>query len=270
LLSALLFWFYVMLERRSARPFIPPELFGNRTFVAASVNGVCTGMIFFGILAFVPLFSQAVVGGSATGAGSVVTPLLLTWVTFSVVLGRLLRRIGFQKPVFCGMLLLIMGTGILAELSSNPPRTAMVISMICIGAGMGLNALPMLMAVQSAVQRDLLGIATSATQFFRSIGGAIGVAILGSRLSIVVTRSLEQYPNSETAKLLRNPQALAHSGPGFNAAGLQAVHDILYSGLHSAFFVAFVFSLVAFCSAFLVPRELEGILAEVQAPPILE
>jgi EmrB/QacA subfamily drug resistance transporter len=270
LLSALLFWFYVMLERRSGQPFIPPELFSNRTFVAASVNGVCTGMIFFGILAFVPLFSQAVVGRSATGAGSVVTPLLLTWVTFSVILGRLLRRIGFQKPVFCGMLLLIVGTGILAELGGNPPRIAMVISMICIGAGMGFNALPMLMAVQSAVQRDLLGIATSATQFFRSIGGAIGVAIMGSRLSSVVTRALEQHPNSETAKLLRNPQALSHSGPGFNAAGLQAFHDVLYSGLHSAFFVAFVFSLIAFCSAFLVPRQLEEILPEVQTPPILE
>ncbi len=272
LLSVLLFWFYVMLERKSKRPFIPPELFGNKTFVAASVNGICIGMIFFGVLAFVPLFSQAVVGRSATGAGRVITPLLLTWVSFSIILGRLLRRIGFQKPVFCGMLLLIVGTAILAELGSNPPRASIVISMICIGAGLGFNALPMLMAVQCAVPRDLLGIATSATQFFRSIGGAVGLAIMGSRLSSVVTRALQRNPDSEIARLLRNPQVLAHAGQDVNTGSAQILHDILYSGLHSAFFVAFVFSLVAFLSAFLVPRETEMMLAEteVEVPPILE
>jgi EmrB/QacA subfamily drug resistance transporter len=272
LLSVMLFWLYVALERKSKHPFIPPKLFGSKTFLAASANGICIGMIFFGVLVFVPLFSQAVVGRSATGAGSVITPLLLTWVSFSIILGRLLRRVGFRKPVFCGMLLLIMGTLVLAELGSNPSRTSIVISMICIGAGLGLNALPMLMAVQCAVPRDLLGIATSATQFFRSIGGAIGVAIMGSRLSSSVTRAVQRNPDSEIARLLRNPQTLAQSGQAATADNAKILHDILYNALHSAFFVAFIFSLIAFLSAFLVPREIEKMLqeSEVEVPPILE
>ncbi|MBI4457129.1 MAG: MFS transporter [Acidobacteria bacterium] len=253
--SALLFLLYLRLEKKSERPFIPPELFRHKMFVAASVNGVCIGMIFFGVIAFVPLFAQAVLGRSATEAGSAITPVLLTWVCSSVIMGRLWRHVGFRRPVFCGMALLVLGTAMVVRLGGTASRSSMILSMICIGAGMGLNALPMLMAVQSTVPRDFFGIATSATQFFRNIGGAVGVAIMGSRLSSVLWRALHQRPDPELVKLFQHPEVLLDARSSVSATTLMVFRDTVAAGLQNAFFMVFMFSLFAFLSAFLVPKE---------------
>lgn len=255
-LACILFFFYLHLEKRSKSHFMPTDLFSNKIFVAGSANGACMGMVLFGVLAFVPLFAQGVQGKSATDAGRFITPVLLTWVFFSILMGYILKYTGFQKPVMIGMLLLIAGTGILTVMGQEPSPLTMAVAMICIGAGMGCNALPMLLAVQSAVPRQSLGIATSALQFFRSIGGAVGVAIMGSRFSTVVFGALEKRPNPELAALLRNPEVLLHTGdPGSNAGSMHLFRDILAAGLESAFFMALVFSVIGLVSAFLIPRE---------------
>lgn len=272
LLSALLFWFYVRLERRSERPFVPPELFTSRMFIAASATSLCIGMVFFGVIAFLPLFAQAVLGRSATEAGSTITPALLTWVCFSVLMGRFLRSVGFRRPVFVGMLLLVVGTASVARFGNATSKNAMIFSMICVGAGMGLNTLPMLIGVQSEVARDLLGIATSAVQFFRSIGGAVGVAIMGSRLSSVISRVLLEQPNSDLALLLRHPEEALQANLGAGGQAIALFRDTLALGLQSAFFVAFVFSLVALLTAFLVPRGQRRVFleSELRTPTIVE
>lgn len=270
--SFLMFWLYIGLERKSRAPFIPPELFSNKMFVGASVTSFCIGMVFFGVIAFLPLFSQAVLATSATRAGSTITPALLTWVLFSVLMGRLLRRVGFRRPVFCGMVLLMLGTAIAARFGNAPSRAALVLSMICVGAGMGLNTLPMLIGVQSAVPGRLLGIATSAVQFFRSIGGAVGVAVMGSRLSSMISRTLQEHPSPELAALFKHPDAVLQVHGAGSSGTVAMFRDTIAAGLQSAFFLAFVFSLVALLSAFLVPRGPRTLTmdSEVRLPTVVE
>jgi EmrB/QacA subfamily drug resistance transporter len=271
LTAVFLFVLYLNLERRSEHPFIPPQLFRYRMFVAASANGLCIGMILFGLLAFLPLFVQVVLRGSATEAGRAVTPLLLTWVAASVILGRLLRRTGFRKPALYGMLLLIIGTGMMALSDRGPSHHTVILSMTLLGAGMGMNALPMLMAVQSVMPPELLGIATSATQFFRSIGGAFGVAIVGSAFHTHVSAALRQEP-AAVAKLFQNPEAVMYSSHTVDPAHLARFREIMASGLQQVFLIIFVLSLVSFISVFLVPREVELLApeAELKEPTTVE
>src|SRR5690606_14595453 len=94
-LSALLLAALVWVERRAADPMLPLNLLRDRLFTVACLHGVFVGWAMFGTLSFVPLFVQAVVGTSATAAGSTLTPMMLGWVVSSVVGTRLLLRMPY-------------------------------------------------------------------------------------------------------------------------------------------------------------------------------
>jgi len=171
---------FVRVERRAAEPIVPLRLFGNRMVVAATVTGFLSGMAMFGAVSFIPLFLQAVAGMSATGAGLVLIPFVLGWVAFSIVSARLVLRLGYRGVVTAGMLCLTAAFLLLLRWSAALTPAAAMRDAVLAGIGMGLSMVPMLIGVQSAVARTDLGAATSVTQFCRSLGGAIGVSIMGA------------------------------------------------------------------------------------------
>jgi EmrB/QacA subfamily drug resistance transporter len=209
---------FVLVERRAAEPIVPLRLFGNRIVVAAVTTGFLAGMAMFGAISFVPLFMQSVVGTSATQAGFVLTPFVLGWVAFSVTSARLVLRIGYRVVVLAGMTCLVGAFLLLARWSAALTPLAAMRDVLLAGIGMGLNMVPMLIAVQSAVPRADLGIATSMTQFFRTVGGALGLSLMGA----VMARRL--------------------------AAGLP-----LQAALHGVFVLGLLVCVAALLSAFLVP-----------------
>ena len=143
-------------------------------FRAAAVSGFLAGMAMFGTISFIPLFVQGVLGGTATEAGTALTPFVLGWVTFSVVSARLLLRVGYRWPVVGGMVCLAVAFLLMSHMGLGTSRAVTARNMLLAGMGMGLIMVPLLLAVQNAVPRTDLGAATSATTFFRSIGGAVG------------------------------------------------------------------------------------------------
>jgi EmrB/QacA subfamily drug resistance transporter len=209
---------FVGVERRAAEPIVPLRLFRHRMVVAAVTTGFLSGMAMFGALSFVPLFLQNVAHHSATGAGLVLTPFVLGWVTMSIVSARLVLRIGYRVVVLTGMVCLTVSFLLLSRWSADLTTLVAIRDAVLGGMGMGLTMVPMLIAVQSAVARTDLGVATSLTQFFRSVGGAVGVAMMGA----VKTHRLD--------------------------AGLP-----LETALHSVFLVGLVICVAALLSAFLVP-----------------
>jgi EmrB/QacA subfamily drug resistance transporter len=210
-------WF-VSVERQAREPMLPLSLFANRIVLAAIVTGFLAGMAMFGAISFVPLFLQRVSGTSATVAGFVLTPFVLGWVVLSAVSARLVLRIGYRTVVLAGMLCLALAFVLLARWDGAlTPGNAMS-HVLLAGIGMGLNMVPMLIAVQGAVPRTELGIATSLTQFFRAVGGAIGLSVMGA----VMAQRLH--------------------------AGLSMVE-----ALHGVFTVGLVICLAAVAAAFLVP-----------------
>lgn len=182
-LGALVIVGFVVVERRATEPVVPPRLFRNRMVVAAVVTRFLAGMAMFGALSFVPLFLQSVTGASATGAGLVLTPFVLGWVLTSVLSARLVLRVGFRSVVFTGMAALTGAFLLFTRWSAALTHGAAMVDVLVAGVGMGLVVVPMLIAVQSVVARQDLGAATSMTQFFMSIGGALGLSVMGAVMS---------------------------------------------------------------------------------------
>jgi EmrB/QacA subfamily drug resistance transporter len=171
---------FLRVERRVREPIVPLRLFGNRVVLAAATTGFLAGMAMFGAISFVPLFLQAVSGMSATAAGTVLIPFVFGWVLMSVVSARLVLRIGYRLVVVTGMVFLTVAFLLLSRWSATLTTVAAMRDATIGGVGMGLTMVPMLIAVQSAVERADLGAATSMIQFFRTVGGAIGLAVMGA------------------------------------------------------------------------------------------
>jgi len=174
---------FVAVERRAAEPIVPLRLFANRMVLAAVVTRFLAGMAMFGALSFVPLFLQTVTGASATRAGLVLTPFVLGWVVMSVVSARLVLRVGYRTVVVIGMASLTAAFLLFQRWSAALSAGSAMLDVLLAGIGMGMVVVPMLIAVQSVVARSDLGAATSLTQFFMSIGGALGLSLMGAVMS---------------------------------------------------------------------------------------
>jgi MFS family permease len=129
-----------------------------------------------------PLFVQAVMGGSATEAGTTLTPLFLGWVLSSIAGARLSVRSGYRRVTSVGVGLIAAGFAALAWMGADATRAALLAAALVLGCGMGLSMLSLLLAIQHGVDRARLGLATSMNQFARSIGAAVGVAVMGALL----------------------------------------------------------------------------------------
>jgi Na+/melibiose symporter-like transporter len=215
-------------------------------------------MAMFGTISFVPLFVQGVLGGTATEAGTALTPFVLGWVTFSVVSSRLLLRVGYRWPVLAGTACLAVAFLLLGDMGSGTTWWVVARNMLLAGIGMGLIMVPLLIAVQNAVAKRDLGAATSATTFFRSIGGAVGVAVMGAVMSYELIRYLQPFdgvPPEVLKGLIAHPEAAVNPvlRATLPAPVLAAFGRALASALHAVFLVGLGIACLALAAAFLVP-----------------
>jgi EmrB/QacA subfamily drug resistance transporter len=241
--GALLFAF-VRIERRVREPIVPLILFRNRVVTVSIVIGFLGGIAMFSAITFVPLLAQGVFGATATEAGSFLTPLMLSWVLASIVGGRLLIRMGSRAIVFAGLVLMVAGFACLANFSRTTSHAVMVGELILIGSGLGFTMLTLLIAAQHSVAREQLGITTSLNQFSRTIGGAIGVALLGA----ILTAGLAEFSSNPNA--LVNPEARGHIPP----VELAALQGALEGTLRLIFWTSTAVSALALGVAFTMPK----------------
>jgi EmrB/QacA subfamily drug resistance transporter len=181
--SVVLFVALWWVERRAANPIRPISLFRDRLFGTATLHGILAGWAMFGSLSYVPLFVQSVMGASATEAGTTITPMMLGWVVASIVGGRLLLQIGYRPVALVGMVLLTIGAFLVSRSGVDATRMEIMVYLTLMGIGMGLSVPSFLIAVKSSVARRTLGTATSTLQFSRSIGGTLGVSVMGAYLT---------------------------------------------------------------------------------------
>ena len=129
------------------------------------LSGFLVGVAMFGAISFVPLFVQAALGGSAIDAGSALTPLLLGWVLMSIVTGRVLMKVGYRRMVFAGLSCVSFGFFQLSQIDIGASLWMIRAVLAIMGVGMGMTILTLILAVQNAVPRNQLGIATSLGHF---------------------------------------------------------------------------------------------------------
>ncbi|HEX6558789.1 MAG TPA: MDR family MFS transporter [Longimicrobiales bacterium] len=234
---------FVIQERRAAEPMLPLDIFDNRVIAVASAGSVMLGCLLFSLAAYVPMYAQGVLGGSARDAGAALIPMMIAWPVASTLSGRLMLRVGYRPLVRFGALTAVVGLALLAV--SARGNLQLGLAMAVIGLGMGFVATPYLVAVQNAVPWNRRGVVTSSNQFFRTIGGAIMVAVLGAVLNDRLHARLGAGANATLA--------LQHSGRAADDTALRLTRAALQSGLHSIFVVCLVLGVVAVIIAFLFP-----------------
>lgn len=173
----------------------------------------------FGAIIFVPLFFQGVLGASATSSGSFLTPMMLGIVFGATVSGQLLSRTGgrYRVQAIIGTGLMVTGAALISTMDKDTSFTRAVGYIVVMGIGLGTTFPTFTLAVQNSIPFRLMGVATSALQFYRSIGGMLGLAILGSVMTSRFALKLgETTPDNVAATLpagqldaiKNNPQAL--------------------------------------------------------------
>lgn len=186
--------FFVLIERKSEEPILPLDMLGDRLVASATISGFLVGVAMFGALSYVPLFVQTVLGGTASEAGHALSPLLIGWVVMSVVTGRILPRVGFRPCILTGLALVTLGFAGLLRVGHGSSPLEMYVDLGLMGLGMGTTMLALLLALQQAVSRQRLGVATSLGQFTRSIGGAVGVSMMGAVIAASLPPGGEHDP----------------------------------------------------------------------------
>jgi EmrB/QacA subfamily drug resistance transporter len=202
--------------RHAAEPVLPLRLFRIPVVATANVAMLLLGAVLFVVIIYVPLFAQGVLGASATWSGVLLIPLNFMWISASTISGRLISQTGRYKifPVV-GTPLVLVGIWLLSRLDAGSSDLALVLATAVVGLGMGLTMQTYVVALQNAVERSDLGAATAINQFFRSIGGALAVAVFGTVLVTRLATELAQRGVSGLSpeQLLGAPDAVARVGP---------------------------------------------------------
>ena len=223
--SVVLLGGFVLAQRQAAEPILPLSLVRLPVVSRSLIVVFLVGVAMFGAIAFIPLFVQSVQSGTATQAGQVLTPLFLGWVVMSIVAARMTIRLGYRVSAISGSMLMTAGFVGLSLLDSHSPRTMVLASCTILGAGMGMQMLSLLLAVQHAVDRTQLGLATSLNQFSRSIGAALGVSVMGA----ILARSLAGTELSGGVEQALASGAVALSGPVRDQFAV-ALHRVFVAG----------------------------------------
>ncbi len=171
---------FLRVERRIREPMLPLDALRDRAGATAFGTATFVGMAIFGSVAFIPLFVRTTTGATATEAGATLTPLMLGWVGMAIVAARLMLRVGHRRTIVVGTGLMAIALALLATMGPGTPRAWLLADVTLLGAGSGLANLTLLLFVQQIAPPGRLGLATSLQQFGRSIGGAVGTAIMGA------------------------------------------------------------------------------------------
>lgn len=244
-LFAALFW----VESRATDPILPLRLFGGKLFSAAIAHGVFSGWALFGSIAFIPLFVQSVLGTSATQAGITISPMLLGWVASSIIGTRILLKVGYRRLAIFGTFLLVIGAFFLSRIDPGVDQIAIMVFVTFMGVGMGFSIPSLLIAVQTTVYRRYLGTATSTMQFSRSVGGTLGVSVMGALLTARLSSNLAASnldPGLVSQLLEQNPGSSLMVNEGARLALADAISGV--------FIIAFVTAALALVSVFFTPK----------------
>ena len=244
---------FVWAERNAAEPLMPPALFGIRTIALASCGVFVLGMSMFGMFVYLPLYLQGVLGMTAAASGMLFVPMIFAMIFASMTSGQIVSRTGRYKILaVAGAVLATTGMALLARLGADASANAILWCLVVAGFGFGAAQPVYALVVQNAAPRGQLGAATATSQFFRSIGSTIGVAVFGTILLGMYHDRLATSLPADTPAAVRlivdNPLQMngehrvvvAHSAPrpAISPAVQASVRASLSAGMQRVFVLA--------------------------------
>lgn len=223
---------FVRFELRRDHPLLDPRLFRNRHFAAGSLSIMLQFFVFFGFIFVMMQYLQLVRGNSALMAAVAMLPMAMTMVPVSRATPRLVERFGFRGPWAVGLVAVSAGMGVLSRLDASSPYWLIASGLVPLGAGMGLAMTPATTAITDALPRSLQNVGSAMNDLARELGGALGIAVLGSLLSATYRDHLDLpgLPH-HVAEAARSSLAAAHAiGGPVSAQAMTAFID----GMHLA------------------------------------
>jgi EmrB/QacA subfamily drug resistance transporter len=242
---------FVFVESRVTEPILPLSLFRNRTFRVTSGIGFIVGLALFGAVTYLPLYLQVVKGVSPTRSGLQLTPLMLGLLITSILSGQLITRWGRYRifPIV-GTAVITVGMVLLSRLGTGTSLWTAALDMVVLGLGLGLVMQVLVLAVQNSVDYRDLGVATSGSTMFRSIGGAIGVSLFGAIFSNRLNTELaERIPAAVHLPATTAPATIKALPPAVRDSYVHA----LTAALSPVFMVAAAISSFAFVLSLFLP-----------------
>ncbi len=239
-------------EHHAADPILPLDLMTRPVIGSCLIGSLFFGGILFGLESFVPLFVQGVQGGNAASSGLALMPLFVSWAVSVAVAARALVHHGFRRAGLIGSGLVVLGMLILVVGATRPEwsRPLFIVGLAIVGTGMGPTSISFILAIQHAVTWGQRGVATGAATFTRTIGGAVGVGVLGAVLAtgLGLRSSAAGSGGIDVSSALR-PETHENLAP----SELKLVQANLGPTLRDVYILITLFATISFICAFWLP-----------------
>ncbi|MEA5116684.1 MAG: MDR family MFS transporter [Propionicimonas sp.] len=198
---------FVFVELRVKNPIIPMNILTTRTTALASIASIAVGVGMFGASVFLGQYFQIARQYSPTEAGLMTVPMMAGVMLSSLYIGRLVSRVGVWKPfVLAGAIILAAGFTLMSTIRIDTPLWQLGVFMLITGLGVGMTMQNLVLAVQNSVPVQDVGSASSTVTFFRSLGGALGIQVLGVVFAGHVRQAMAEPLKAAVAQLIASHQ----------------------------------------------------------------
>lgn len=218
---------FVFVELKSTEPILPLTMFKNSTFTLSVVASISVGVSMFGTSVFLAQYMQLARGANATQSGLMTIPMMAGLLIISTIAGAMISKHGKWKAIMVtGSILQLVGLFALSTIHYDTNFVLVSVYMFILGAGLGMVMQNLVLIVQNAVTPQEIGVASSGVAFFRSLGGTIGVSVLGALMATKVADLLA----GKSAELQAAIAGLGAKGKDIAAAltsgNIPAVHSL--------------------------------------------
>lgn len=257
---------FIVVELRVKDPLVPLTLFRNRTFTLAVVASIATGIAMFGASVFLGQYMQLARGATPTEAGLMTIPMIAGLLLSSVGVGALITRFGRWKPfLIAGSVFLIAGSYLLSTIHYDTNFALVSLYMFLLGAGVGMTMQNLVLIVQNTSKPTEIGVASSGVTFFRSLGGTIGVSLMGAALATKVTDLMTAAKDDITKAIMSLGAKGAEVAQTLQSGAIPKVssmphairvifEDIYAQGISHSFLIAVPFAVVSLIAILFLPN----------------
>jgi EmrB/QacA subfamily drug resistance transporter len=251
LIGMALFILFYIVEKKVSEPIVPFEIF-TKTNTIVNIISLLASAVLIGLDVYMPIYIQNVLGYSATISGLSMSPMSISWLLSSVLLGKAITRYGEKEVTRLSMLILLFSSALLLSLGVNSSLVLVIVFAFLLGLGFGGGFTTLTIVVQESVDYSKRGAATASNALLRTLGQTIGVSIFGSIFNVNIIRYFKNLGIREI-----EPDSL------YNAAGLNgsvSVEQIKASqhmGIQVIFISLIVITFICFVLSFTLSNQLK-------------